>query len=134
MNGLSLNATATAELIVSTSDLASVLNAPGGPVFPAVFSTPSMIALMELAAARLLLPLLQPGELSVGAGLEVVHTAPTAPGVKVTATARFVGREGKLYVLKVTASDSAGEIGRGTHKRAIVFGERIAAAATQRGF
>ena len=132
MTDLPLNATATAELIVADSDLASVLNGADGPVFPAVLSTPRMIALMELAAARLLSPLLQPGELSVGVSLEIVHSAPTSPGVPVTATARYVGRDGKQFVIKVTAADPAGEIGRGTHKRAIVAGQRICALATQR--
>lgn len=133
MTSLPLNATATARMRVGEPDLASVLNGSDGPAFPAVLSTPRMIALMELAAARLLAPLLQPGELSVGASLEIVHTAPTPPGAEVTATARYVGRDGKLYVIRVSAADAVGEIGRGTHKRAIVAGERIAAVATQRG-
>ncbi len=37
--------------------------------FPEVFATSRMIALMELAAARAMHPLLQPGHWSVGVGL-----------------------------------------------------------------
>jgi len=132
MPELHLNATATAEWIVSENDLASALSAEPGDVFPAVFSTPRLMALMELASARLLRPILGAGELSVGVSLEVVHTAATLPRARVTATARYVGRDGKLYVIKVTASDPAGEIGRATHKRAIVSTERLMAGAQSR--
>jgi len=132
MSELKLNATATAECVVGVADLASALSCESGDNFPAVFSTPRMVALMELASARLLSPVLAPGELSAGVSLDVVHTAATLPGAKVTATARYVGREGKLYVFKVTAFDPAGEIGRATHKRAIVSAERLMAGAEQR--
>ncbi len=40
--------------------------------------------------------------------------------------------EGKLYVFEVVATDDAGEIGRGTHRRAIVSVERIMAGAAKR--
>ena len=133
MPELRLNAIATAELTVTESDLASALDPVECDVhFPAVLSTPRMIALMELASARLLVPLLGPGELSVGADLEIVHTAPTPTGVRVTATARYVGRDGNLFVIKVSASDSVGEIGCGTHRRAIISRARLAAAVARR--
>jgi len=92
-----------------------------------------MVALMELAAARVLRPNLRAGELSVGVSLDVVHTAATPLGATVTATAKFVGRDGKLFLFEVSAADNAGEIGRGTHKRAIVTTERLVAGAAQRG-
>ena len=132
MPELHLNATATAECIVSQTDLASALSSDPDDVFPAVFSTPRMVALMELASARLLQPVLGSGELSAGVSIDVIHTAATLPGVRVTATARYVGREGNLYVIKVTAFDPAGEIGRGTHKRAILSAERLMTGAERR--
>ena len=45
--------------------------------FPAVFATTHMIALMELAGARILHPLLLPGQMSVGAHVDVGHRAAT---------------------------------------------------------
>jgi len=87
---------------------------------------------MEVAAARALGPHLQPGELSVGVSLDVSHTAATPEGGTVTATARFLGREGKLFLFEVTAADDAGEVGRGKHKRAIIKTERLLAGAAQR--
>ncbi len=133
MSELAVNSTASAQLTVAPSDLASALNLEPAEPFPPVFATSRMVALMELAAARVLHPLLQAGELSVGVSVDVVHTAATPPGGTVTATAKFVGREGKLYLFEVSAADNAGEIGRGTHKRAIVTNERLVAGAAKRG-
>lgn len=127
-----INAIATAELVVGPSDLASSIPAEHGDQFPAVLATARMVALMETAAARVLQPLLGPGELSVGVTVDIIHSAPTPPGVFVTANARYTGREGKLFVFEISAYDAGGEIGRGTHKRAIVETERLQRAAAKR--
>jgi len=75
--GPEIGATATVALIVREADCASALKLSDDPRdnFPAVFATTRMIALMELAGARFLHPLLQPGEMSVGAHVDVSHTA-----------------------------------------------------------
>jgi fluoroacetyl-CoA thioesterase len=127
-----INATATAELIVGPNDLASSISAEHGDSFPAVLATARMVALMETAAARVLQPLLGPGELSVGVTVDIIHSAPTPSGAEVIATARYTGREGKLFVFEISASDNGGEIGRGSHKRAIVETERLQQAAAKR--
>jgi len=124
--------TATVTYGVRESDLASALALEPGDRFPGVFATSRMVSVMELAAARLLRPLLGPGELSVGITIDVTHTAPTPPGGTVRATATFVAREGKRYVFDVRAEDDGGEIGRGRHQRAIVTAERLEAAAQGR--
>ena len=133
MSEPAIDSTASARLEVGPSDLASALNIEPGDAFPPVFATSRMVALMEVAAARVLGPHLGPGELSVGVSLEIVHTAATPPGATVTATARFVGRDGKLFLFELSAADDAGEIGKGSHKRAIVNAERIVAGAARRG-
>jgi fluoroacetyl-CoA thioesterase len=131
-NELELNATGTAEILVEPEHLASALPIEMGDAFPAVFATARMIGLMEIAAARVLQPLLGPGELSVGVTVDITHNAPTPPGAKVTATARYAGREGKLFLFEVSAADPGGEIGRGWHKRAIVSSERLQSSAAKR--
>ncbi len=131
-NELELNATATAQLVVGPQDLASSLPIEMDDAFPPVLATARMIALMEIAASRVLKPLLGPGELSVGVTVDVNHTAPTPPGAQVTATARYAGREGKLFLFEVSVSDPAGEVGRGWHKRAIVSSERLQSGAARR--
>ena len=127
-----IDATASAELVVGPADLASSISTEGGDEFPAVLATARMIALMETAAARVMQPFLGPGELSVGVTVDIVHSAPTPAGVLVTANARYTGREGKLFVFEIDAHDEGGEIGRGSHKRAIVETERLVRAAAKR--
>jgi len=127
-----LNSTTTAQMLVGDSDLASALPLTSEDAFPAVFATARMVALMEIASARLLHACLGAGELSVGVSVEVTHTAPTPKGATVMAEARYVGREGKLFLFELVASDQAGEIGRGRHKRAIVSVERLQAGALKR--
>ena len=132
MPELEIDATGSAELVVGPQDLASSISNEYGDTFPAVLATARMVALMETAAARVMQPLLGPGELSVGVTVEITHTAPTPPGVLVVAHARYIGREGKLFVFEISARDEGGEIGRGSHKRAIVETERLQRAAAKR--
>ena len=128
------NTIGTADLVVQQSDCASDLKVNNAPDenFPAVFATTRMIALMELAGARVLKPLLQDGEMSVGVTVDIIHSAATPIGAKVTATATYRGGDGRLFVFDVIAHDPAGEIGRGTHKRAIISRERLLAGAAKR--
>jgi len=124
--------TATIERLVEESDLAAAISPDPEDRFPRVFATSRLVALMELAAARLMRPLLAAGELSVGVSLEITHDAPTPPGALVRATAKFVAKEGKIYRFEVMAADGAGPIGRGAHGRAIVTTERLVAGAKKR--
>ena len=126
------NATGTASLVVGPQDLASSISNETGDDFPPVLATARMVALMEIAASRVLQPLLNPGELSVGVTVDITHTAPTPMGAEVTATARYAGREGKLFIFEVSAADRGGEVGRGWHKRAIVSNERLQSGAAKR--
>jgi predicted thioesterase len=123
--------TGSASWVVSQTDLASELAEPG-EAFPEVFATSRMIALMELAASRAMRNQLGPDELSVGVKVNVEHSAATPFGVTVRAEASFVGKEGMLYAFEVVASDEAGEIGRGTHHRAVVQTSRLLATAQKR--
>ena len=91
-----------------------------------VFSTPSMINLMEHAARDLLRPYLDPGEESVGVTVQIEHLAATPLGAIVTAEARVTAVEGKLIDFEVTARDAFDTIGRGTHRRAIIGVEKFA--------
>jgi predicted thioesterase len=129
---LRAGASATATALVVDADLADKVAFEAGDVFPAVYATSRMIALMEVAAARLLTPILGPGENSVGVTVDVEHTSPTPSGARVTAEARYLGREGKLYLFEVLARDDAGVIGKGRHRRAIVDAKRLEASAGRR--
>lgn len=129
---LDAGASASVQLTVTPADLASALSLDPLDRFPEVFATSRMVALLELAAARVLQPLLAEAELSVGVTVEVTHSAPTACGETVCATARYTGQEGKFYLFDVFAEDAGGEIGRGTHRRAIISTARLLEGAQRR--
>lgn len=121
------------DVVVSPADLASeIASDSSSDPFPRVLATSRLVAFMEIAAARVLQPYLGPAQLSVGTRLDVAHTAPTPVGSKVTAEAKFVGRKEKLYLFEVFAKDEAGEVGRGTHERAIVDTARLENSAQKR--
>ena len=119
-------------IVVGPADLASALDVDENNRYPAVFATSRMIGLMEIACAKCLLPLLLPGELSVGVTVEVTHTAATPPGATVTASARYLGPAGKKHRFEVVATDPGGEIGRGHHERAIISLDRLLQGAEKR--
>ncbi len=129
---LAAGAEASVTWRVTEADLASAIAGDLPDAFPGVFATARMIALMEVAAARVLQPLLADGELSVGVTVDVAHAAATPPGATVRTMARFLRQEGKIYVFEVWAEDDGGEIGRGIHKRAIVATERLLSGAARR--
>jgi len=124
--------TADAELIVTAADTAAALSIEPTDVFPPVFATSRMIALMELAAARLMRSLLQAGELSVEVTIDARHTAATPVGSRVRTVATYTGRDGKTFQFDIAAFDEAGPIGSARHTRAIVSTDRLLKAAEKR--
>lgn len=117
---------------VIPQDLASEVAVSTEDAFPEVLATSRMIGLMEVSAARLLKPLLKPGELSVGVGIDVKHFAPTPVGEDVRVVATFVEPEGKLYLFEVEVFDRAGKVASGKHTRAIVEKSRLMDGAKSR--
>lgn len=117
---------------VAPEDTAAALNSITGDHFPAVLATTKCIALLELAAGHLLLPLQKPGQLSVGVVVDVKHTAATPVGAWVEAEATYRGVEGRLHVFDVVARDPGGECMRGVHKRAIIDEARLLEGAARR--
>ena len=87
---------------------------------------------MEIAAARLMKPLLSEGELSVGVNVNVTHMAATPNNVEVKAVATYQGTEGKLHKFDVELYDQAGLAGSGIHTRAIVKTDRLVQGAMNR--
>lgn len=121
------------EVVVRPADLASeIASDVNSDPFPRVLATSRLIAFMEVAAARVIQPHLGPAQLSVGTRLDVTHTAPTPLGSKVTTEAKFIGKNNKLFLFEVFARDEAGEVGRGTHERAIVDTARLEHGAQKR--
>lgn len=92
---------------------------------PAVYGTPAMILLMEMAAAAALQPHLPPGYISVGIEVNIRHLAATPLGDRVTAVATVTEVVGNLVKFTVEARDSRQLIGDGTHTRAVIEVERF---------
>lgn len=85
-----------------------------------VYATPCMVALMEGAACEAIEEALGEDKTTVGIELNIQHTSATPVGLEVRAEAEVTAVDGKIITFSVKAFDEAGEIGKGTHKRAIV--------------
>ena len=90
-----------------------------------VFSTPSMIALMEKAAMDTVSPYLEEGQGTVGIKLDVSHLAASPIGMAVRAEAELIGIEKRTLTFKVSAYAGEELIGEGTHQRAVILNERF---------
>lgn len=117
---------------VVESDLASKVGVESDDVFPPVLATSRLIGLMEVSSARLLRPLLEEGQLSVGVGVQMKHFAPTPVDEEIRIVATYDGVEDKLHQCKVEAYDRAGKVASCKHTRAIVDPDRIVAGARSR--
>mgnify|MGYP000893313850 FL=1 len=113
--------TASISRTVNGTDTAASMKSGTLPVF----ATASIIALMEQASCQCLSDCLDPGQTSVGTAIRIEHTAASPLGAQVTATAEITSVTGKKIAFSVTAHDSTGEIGYGTHTRFIVDEERF---------
>ena len=92
----------------------------------AVLATPAVVALMEYAASSLANDIIGDKELTtVGTRISIDHTSATPVGAKVTATARLVKQDGRVFEFEVSAADQKGEIARGTHTRVSVNAKRF---------
>ncbi len=122
---LELHIKGTAALTVTDEVTAASV---GSGMLP-VFATPSMIALIEKAAAESVAPQLEAGTTTVGTRLDVAHTAATPVGMTVRAVTELTEIDGRRLIFTVHAFDDAGEIGSGTHERFIVNAEKFLAKA-----
>ena len=99
---------------------------------PAVYASPHMIMLMEMACADAIAPLLPHGWVSVGAHVDVKHLAATPVGMTVTATARVIEVSERSVRFAVSAHDGMDLIGEGWHMRAPVALHRFVAGVARK--
>jgi fluoroacetyl-CoA thioesterase len=120
------------EFTVERGDLAGTMEAS----LPPVLATARMSLALELAAMDALRPFLDAGEMSVGAVVNVQHTAATPEGWKVRAEAEVTKCEGRRIEYDLRAFDEKEQIGSGTHVRAVIerakFDQRFAAKVQSR--
>ncbi|MBQ2863133.1 MAG: dihydrolipoamide acyltransferase, partial [Clostridia bacterium] len=87
-----------------TVNEANTAKSVGSGLLP-VFSTPSMIALLEMAACNCVSDYLDEGSSSVGTLINVKHLAATPIGMTVTATATLTEIDGRRLVFDISVSD-----------------------------
>ena len=98
--------------------------------FPAVLANSRLMALIELAAARLMRPLLV-HESSVSVEMNVTHLVAQVHG-DMRAVATYLGAQGRLHHFRVHVFDETGLIGCADHTRAVVVPRRLVAGARRR--
>jgi fluoroacetyl-CoA thioesterase len=92
---------------------------------PPVFASAFMVGFIEWACIEAIRPHLEPGEHTVGTHVNVSHTAATPVGMNVTAFVELTAVEGRKLTFRVICRDEAGNIGEGTHERAIINPEKF---------
>ncbi len=131
-NALHEGQTSAVRMTVGEAMTAARFAKDAGEAYPSVLATPVLVAEMERACAGLMALVLKPGQLSVGAKIDVSHQAPTPVGAQVTTHAKFLNQAGPLFWFEVWAEDPGGTIGRGKHARAIVERDGIERRAAER--
>jgi len=97
-----------------------------------VFSTPSMISLMERTCTELTEPFLDENEQTVGIHIDVYHLAWTRIGQSVTVNVVIIEVKGRKIRYAVDAYNDTGvKIGEGTQQRAVIDTQRFAGAVDQ---
>ena len=104
--------------------------ADGG--MPAVLCTPWLIWFLEHAARSAILPLLEPGESTVGSEIQVFHLAPTPVGQTVTCQARVLFAERNEVSFHLEAHDERERIARGSHRLRVIRVDRFAKRVAQK--
>lgn len=100
---------------------------------PEVFATAFMVGFMEWACMEALRPYLEEGERTLGTMINVTHQAATPPGMNVTARVKCLEVDGKRTRWEVEVRDEVEVIGKGTHERFTVDGEKFAARVAVKG-
>ena len=106
--------------VVSENETAEILGSGGLPVY----STPSMICLMELTAYKMAEC---EGHQTVGTKVNINHLKACKPGTEVTATAEITEIDGRRLVYKVVVAEGDAIVGEGIHERFVIDPERFMA-------
>ena len=93
---------------------------------PEILCTPWLIWVLEHAARNAMLPLLEPGESTVGVVINVEHMAATPLGAEVVCRARVIYTDGPVISFQIEAHDEHEQIARGTHKLRVIEAARLA--------
>ncbi|HTC64002.1 MAG TPA: hotdog domain-containing protein [Candidatus Saccharimonadales bacterium] len=102
------------------------------PNWPAVFTTPAMIGMMEMASSYAVRSALPPGSITVGVRIEVDHLKPVPVGATVTVVSRLAEIDGRRLIFEAEARSGEIVIGRGRIFHAIVEHTRFLKGAKKK--
>jgi fluoroacetyl-CoA thioesterase len=89
-----------------------------------VFSTPSMVLLVERAAIHTIEPCLAADQRTLGTMINVRHLGPSFPGQKVRAEIELLQIDRRRLVFRFAVFDEVEKVGEGEHDRFIVDPQR----------
>lgn len=92
-----------------------------------VYATPELVRDIEQTCLEFLLEHADPGENSVGTGIQVSHGAATPLGMTVTITATVAKVDGRAVTFDVVVTDDFDEVSRGSHGRFVVAVDKLKA-------
>lgn len=116
MEGLKVGLVYEDRMVVESGQTASLLI----PGLPEVLATSSLVAFLQLAAAKAVAPYLKPGQFTVGTKITLNQLASTPVGMEVRAVVRLEEVNGRTLGFKLEAYDEVEKICEGTHERYII--------------
>ena len=90
-----------------------------------VLATPTLVGLVEMTCVRAIQDQLEPGWSTVGAHIDLRHLKATPVGDTLTLHAEVTHVDGRRVCFKVSAEDSGGLAGEGTHERVLIDLQRF---------
>ena len=96
-----------------------------------VYATPSMLHDVEMVCRNLLVPMLEPGQDSVGATAAVTHSGPAVLGAAVDIEARIVDVSGRKVTFDVSVSTQGESVGHVRHERMVVNMDKLKARVSE---
>lgn len=100
--------------------------------FKSLLATPRLMHWVVDASIAAIDPYLPDGYASIGLSVHFIHTAPTSLGMTVTTHASIISISEHDVTLEIRAWDEQGEIGHGTHRRAVVLKQTVLDRAAER--
>lgn len=97
-----------------------------------VLATPALVAMMEHGAVNALEGKLEEGITTVGTSISVEHLSPSPLGAHIRVQAIVTAADARSYDFSIEAFDEGGLIGRATHRRVTVKGQRLVEKAAER--
>jgi predicted thioesterase len=95
------------------------------PGMPPVAATPYLVTIAEMACGRLVEPLLEPGQITVGTRVVIDHLGASKVGAELTVKAALVNRHKNRLTFAVRIEDGERTVAVVEHVRAVVSKQKI---------